>query len=92
MVTRRIRPMKIDGKEMFQIGIPIHWGFRGIAEDEGKTAKTLTNQLTPTVIDPNAFTPEFKGFLVKIEKAVGGTGASRVRVALGTGDRSQQLE
>jgi len=69
MVTRRIRPMKIDGKEMFQIGIPIHWGFRGIAEDEGKTAKTLANQLTPTVVDPNAFTPEFKGFLVKIEKA-----------------------
>ena len=68
MVTRRIRPMKIDGQEMFQIGIPIHWGFRGIAEDEGKTARTLTNQLTPTVIDPNAFTPEFKGFLVKIEK------------------------
>jgi hypothetical protein len=25
--------------------------------------------LTPTVIDPNAFTPEFKGFLVKLEKA-----------------------
>jgi len=68
MVTRRIRPMTIDGKETFQIGIPIHWGFRGIAEDEGKTAKTLTNQLTPTVIDPNAYTPEFKGFLVKLEK------------------------
>jgi formate dehydrogenase major subunit len=69
MVTRRIRPMKIDGKEMFQIGIPIHWGFRGIAEDEGRTAKTLANQLTPTVTDPNAFTPEFKGFLVNIKKA-----------------------
>ena len=69
MVTRRIRPMTIDGKKMFQIGLPIHWGFRGIAEDEGKTAKTLANQLTPTVIDPNAFTPEFKGFLVKLEKA-----------------------
>ena len=68
MVTRRIRPMTIDGKKTYQIGIPIHWGFRGIAEDEGKTAKTLANQLTPTVIDPNAFTPEFKGFLVKIEK------------------------
>jgi len=68
MVTRRIRPMKIDGKEMFQIGIPIHWGFRGISEDEGKTAKTLTNQLTPTVTDPNAYTPEFKGFLVNIKK------------------------
>jgi formate dehydrogenase major subunit len=69
MVTKRIRPMLIDGKRMFQIGIPIHWGYRGIAEDEDKTAKTLANQLTPTVIDPNAYTPEFKGFLVKIEKA-----------------------
>jgi formate dehydrogenase major subunit len=69
MVTRRIRPMQIDGKETFQIGIPIHWGFRGIVEDEDRTAKTLANQLTPTIIDPNAFTPEFKGFLVKIEKA-----------------------
>ncbi len=68
MVTRRIRPMKIDGKEMFQIGIPIHWGFRGISEDEGRTAKTLANQLTPTVVDPNAYTPEFKGFLVNIKK------------------------
>jgi formate dehydrogenase major subunit len=69
MVTKRIKPMQIDGKKTFQIGIPIHWGFRGIAEDEGKTSRMLVNALTPTVIDPNAYTPEFKGFLVKVEKA-----------------------
>jgi len=69
MVTKRIKPMMIDGKKTYQIGIPIHWGFRGIAEDEGKTAKTPANLLTPTVIDPNAYTPEFKGFLVKVERA-----------------------
>lgn len=69
MVTRRIRPMMIDGKKTYQIGIPIHWGYRGIAEDEGKTALTMANLLSPTVIDPNAYTPEFKGFLVKLEKA-----------------------
>jgi formate dehydrogenase major subunit len=69
MVTKRIKPMMIDGKKVYQIGIPIHWGYRGIAEDEGKTAKTLANLLSPTVIDPNAYTPEFKGFLVKVEKA-----------------------
>ncbi len=69
MVTKRIKQMTIDGKKTYQIGIPIHWGYRGIAEDEGKTAKTLTNQLSPTVVDPNAYTPEFKGFLVKVEKA-----------------------
>jgi formate dehydrogenase major subunit len=61
--------MMIDGKKTYQIGIPIHFGFLGIQEDEDKTAKTPTNLLTPTVIDPNAYTPEFKGFLVKLEKA-----------------------
>jgi formate dehydrogenase major subunit len=69
MVTRRIKPMLIDGKKTYQIGIPIHWGYRGIAEDAGKTGLTLANQLSPAVTDPNAYTPEFKGFLVKIEKA-----------------------
>jgi formate dehydrogenase major subunit len=69
MVTKRIKPMMIDGKKTYQIGIPIHWGYRGIAEDEGKTALTPANQLSPAAIDPNAYTPEFKGFLVKIEKA-----------------------
>jgi formate dehydrogenase major subunit len=69
MVTHRIKPMMIDGKKTYQIGIPIHWGYRGIAEDRGNTDKNLANMLSPTVIDPNAYTPEFKGFLVKIEKA-----------------------
>ncbi|HEX3104556.1 MAG TPA: formate dehydrogenase-N subunit alpha [Terriglobales bacterium] len=68
-VTRRIKPMMIDGKKVYQIGIPIHQGYRGIAEDEGKNAHTPANLLTPTVVDPNAYTPEFKGFLVKVEKA-----------------------
>ena len=68
MVTRRIKPMMIDGKETYQIGIPIHWGYRGIKEDEDKTARNPVNLLSPSAIDPNAFTPEYKGFLVKIEK------------------------
>ena len=69
MVTKRIKPMMIDGKKTYQIGIPIHWGYRGIAEDEGKTALNPVNSLSPSAIDPNAYTPEFKGFLVKLEKA-----------------------
>jgi formate dehydrogenase major subunit len=69
MVTHRIRPMTIDGKKVYQIGIPIHQGFRGIKEDEGKAPRSIANLLSPTVTDPNAYTPEFKGFLVKLEKA-----------------------
>ena len=68
-VTKRIKPMTIDGKKVYQIGIPIHQGYRGIAEDEERNARTPANLLSPTVIDPNAYTPEFKGFLVKVEKA-----------------------
>jgi formate dehydrogenase major subunit len=68
-VTKRIKPMTIDGKKVYQIGIPIHQGYRGIQEDAGRDARTIINRLTPTVVDPNAFTPEFKGFLVKLEKA-----------------------
>ncbi|MGA8489791.1 MAG: molybdopterin dinucleotide binding domain-containing protein, partial [Terriglobales bacterium] len=68
-VTKRIKPMMIDGKKVYQIGLPIHQGYRGIKEDEGRDARTPANLLSPTVVDPNAYTPEFKGFLVKVEKA-----------------------
>jgi formate dehydrogenase major subunit len=68
-VTKRIKPMMVDGKKVYQIGIPIHQGFRGIQEDADRNARTPANLLSPTVIDPNAYTPEFKSFLVKVEKA-----------------------
>jgi formate dehydrogenase major subunit len=68
-VTRRLKPMIIDGKKVYQIGLPIHQGYRGINEDEGRNARTPANLITPPVMDPNARTPESKGFLVKIEKA-----------------------
>jgi formate dehydrogenase major subunit len=68
-VTRRLKPMMIDGKKVYQIGLPIHQGFRGIQEDKDRDARTPANLLTPAVTDPNAHTPESKGFLVKVEKA-----------------------
>jgi formate dehydrogenase major subunit len=65
MVTKRLKPMKIDGKNVWQIGFPIHWGYAG---QPGHTGP-LANFLTPSAIDPNTWTPEFKTFLVKVEKA-----------------------
>ncbi|NDF04167.1 MAG: formate dehydrogenase, partial [Betaproteobacteria bacterium] len=46
------------------VGIPIHFGFVGLA-NKG----FLANELTPFVADANSLTPEFKAFLVNIEKA-----------------------
>jgi formate dehydrogenase major subunit len=62
-VTKRIRPLMIDGKPTHVIGVPIHWGFTGQAR-KGYGANTLT----PSVGDANTQTPEFKAFLVNIEK------------------------
>ena len=50
-------------------GIPIHWGYKGLDDGRPEAERTPANLLSPTVTDPNAYTPEFKGFLVKIEKA-----------------------
>jgi formate dehydrogenase major subunit len=62
-VTKRIKPMMVDGKPTHIIGVPIHWGFTGQAR-KGYGANTLT----PSVGDANTQTPEFKAFLVNIER------------------------
>ena len=60
----------VDGKTVYQVGVPIHWGFVGIAADNdpNKGANWIANALTPFVGDANARTPEFKAFLVNVEK------------------------
>jgi formate dehydrogenase major subunit len=65
MVTRRLPSLKVDGKELWHIGVPLHWGFMA---DKGHTGP-LANFLTASVGDPNTWTPEYKTFLVQLEKA-----------------------
>ncbi|MGH7424576.1 MAG: molybdopterin dinucleotide binding domain-containing protein, partial [Candidatus Methylomirabilales bacterium] len=65
MVTKRLRPMKVDGRLTWQIGFPIHWGFSG----DPRHAGPLANMLTSSAMDPNTWTPEYKAFLVRLEKA-----------------------
>ncbi len=63
MVTKRIKALTVAGQTVHQVGIPIHWGFTG-ATKKGYIANTLT----PFLGDANTQTPEFKAFLVKVEK------------------------
>ncbi|CAM2147033.1 Formate dehydrogenase-N subunit alpha [Pararobbsia alpina] len=64
VVTKRIKPLMIEGKKVQTVGIPLHWGFKGLTKPG-----YLANTLTPPVGDANTQTPEFKSFLVKVEKA-----------------------
>jgi formate dehydrogenase major subunit len=63
VVTKRIKALDVAGKRIHQIGVPIHWGFTGAAKQG-----FLANTLTPFVGDANTQTPEFKSFLVNVEK------------------------
>ncbi len=62
MVTRRMRRLQVAGRTIYHVGLPIHWGFIG------RVTGPLVNNLSPSVFDPNSGTPEYKGFLVNIEK------------------------
>jgi formate dehydrogenase major subunit len=64
MVTKRLRPLMVDGKPSWHIGFPIHWGYTGDSDHLGP----LANMLTPSAMDANTWTPEFKTFLVRLEK------------------------
>lgn len=63
IVTKRIKPLTVDGDTVWTVGIPVHWGFKGI------THGAMANNLTPFVGDANTRCPEFKAFLVNIESA-----------------------
>jgi len=64
LVTKRIKPLIVEGKKVQTVGLPLHWGFKGLTQPG-----YLVNTLTPSVGDGNSQTPEFKSFLVKVEKA-----------------------
>lgn len=63
-VTKRIKVLNVEGKKVHTIGIPIHWGTKGVAK-----AGYMVNYLTPVVGDANTQTPEYKAFLVNLVKA-----------------------
>ncbi len=60
MVTRRLRPLQIAGKQVHQIGLPFHWGF------QGKSKGSITNDLTHMVLEPNVSIEEAKAFTCNV--------------------------
>lgn len=61
MVTRRVRPLTVNGRTLHQIGIPFHWGYAG------ETVGSIANDLTPIVLDPNVSIHESKAFVCNVQ-------------------------
>jgi formate dehydrogenase major subunit len=60
LVTRRLRPLQINGAIVHQIGIPFHWGFAG------ETVGGIANDLIGLTADSNVSIQESKTFACEI--------------------------
>jgi formate dehydrogenase major subunit len=54
LVTERIKPLAVQGRTVHQVGLPYHWGFRGISKGDA------ANDLFSIVLDPNVHIQEVK--------------------------------
>ena len=73
-VTERIRPLRVDGRVIHQIGLPWHWGYNGLSR--GDTA----NELVALSGDPNVSIQDDKAFTCDV-RAGRRQGASTARLA-----------
>jgi formate dehydrogenase major subunit len=60
LVTRRMRPLLIDGKMVHQVGVPYHWGSRGLVKGDS------ANDLVAISEEPNVRIMEAKGILCDV--------------------------
>jgi formate dehydrogenase major subunit len=60
MVTRRVRPIRVDGRVVHQVGLPYHWGQRGLTKGDA------ANDLAHMALDPNVHIQEVKAFTCDI--------------------------
>jgi len=62
VVTRRMAPLRVDGKEVTIVWMPYNWGFQGLSKGPS------VNHLTIDAGDPGAGTQETKACLVNVVK------------------------
>jgi formate dehydrogenase major subunit len=60
LVTKRIKPVQVHGRVVHQVGLPYHWGSRGL------TTGGAANELAHMKLDPNVHIQEVKAFSVDI--------------------------
>jgi formate dehydrogenase major subunit len=54
LVTDRVRPLRVGGRTVHQVGLPYHWGGRGLVTGDA------ANDLLSIVLDPNVHIQESK--------------------------------
>ncbi len=65
LVTSRLQPLLIDGRPVYQVGMPWHFGWEGYATG------SIANTLSAIVGDPNTTIHEGKAFTCNLRKKTG---------------------
>jgi formate dehydrogenase major subunit len=60
LVTPRIRPLWVDGQRVHQVGLPYHWGYRGLVTGD------VTNDLLVISEEPNVRIMETKALVCNL--------------------------
>jgi formate dehydrogenase major subunit len=60
LVTRRMRPMWIDGRRVHQVGLPYHWGYKGQSKGD------IANDLLAISEEPNVRIMESKALVCNV--------------------------
>jgi formate dehydrogenase major subunit len=84
MVTRRMKPLRVAGRTVYQVGFPWHFGYAGLARGDS------ANDLVSLVADPNVTIHEGKALTCDIRAgrvAAGGDGRAADGGAPADGDR-----
>jgi formate dehydrogenase major subunit len=63
LVTRRIRPFRLRDRVVHHVGLPWHWGYKGL------TTGDVVNDLSALVADPNVTIHEAKVFVCNVSRA-----------------------
>jgi formate dehydrogenase major subunit len=63
LVTRRIRPFRLRDRQVHHVGLPWHWGYKGL------TTGDVVNDLSALVGDPNVTIHEAKVFVCDVRRA-----------------------
>jgi formate dehydrogenase major subunit len=73
MVTRRMRAMWVDGRRIHHVGLPYHWGYRGLVRGD------IANDLLSISEEPNVRIMEAKALVCNITPGRRERGAEALR-------------
>jgi formate dehydrogenase major subunit len=74
MVTERLTPLTVQGRQLHQVGLPYHWGGNGISTGDA------ANELPYMSLDPNVHIQEVKAFACDIRPGRRPRGPARVEL------------